>query len=98
MLAAIERAHLLGELTIPTAKPRALRLEFEKLRGAFRREGQGETVDQLGFYVTDTSLIIRVKAQSPLMQDLSAALGDIDTAGAKLFSTLSGESDASPDK
>lgn len=79
MLAAIIRAHKLGEVVIPTHSPYAMRLQFNGLRGALRREGKGEIADQVSFHVsakdeTPTWFAIRLRSASPVISDISAAL------------------------
>lgn len=73
MLAAADR----GELFIPTDKPAALRLEYYGLTGAMRKEGKTELPDLLTFVISSepSGLLIRIRDNGPLMDDIARALG-----------------------
>ena len=79
-LAAILRAHEVGEVVIPTDNPDALRLRFNGLRGALRREGRGELADMVSFLVVRAKdeqpgyMRIMLRAADPLVADVAAAL------------------------
>lgn len=79
MIAAILRAHETGEVIIPTITPHAMRLQFNGLRGALRREGKGELADQVSFIIspkgeTPTWFAIRLRSASPVISDIAAAM------------------------
>lgn len=74
MLAAIDRAHAVGEVIIPTLTPLSMRLQFQGLRGALRKEGKGELADMVSFHVTEKEFIIRLRAASPMVLDIAEAL------------------------
>jgi hypothetical protein len=75
-LSAIERAFSLGELTIPTEKPKALRLQFQGLRGALRRENRADIIDSVMFCVQESppALILRSRDASSAALDVAKAL------------------------
>lgn len=76
LLDAVSLAATRGELVIPTPKPSALRLQLQGLRGALRREGKAEIIDSVGFYIQSnpSALVIRLKENTELALDVSAAL------------------------
>lgn len=74
MLAAIDRAHAVGEVVIPTMTPMQMRLQFQGLRGAMRKEGKSELVDMVSFHITEKEFIIKLRAASPMMADIAKAL------------------------
>ena len=78
-LEAVSRAFSLGEITIPTEKPKALRLQFQGLRGALRRENRADVIDSVMFCVQENppALIIRSRDASEAALDVSKALAGI---------------------
>lgn len=84
MIEALQRAHAEGEVIVPTLTPAALRLQFQGLRGALRKEGRGELADMVSFFVEPDRFIIRLRANLPGIADLDAALA----RGKPLASTL----------
>jgi hypothetical protein len=79
MLDAIKRAHETGEVVIPTPTPHLMRLQFNGLRGALRREGKGELADQVAFCIsakgeTPTWFKIVLRSASPVIADIATAL------------------------
>jgi len=74
MFAAIDAALSRGEFLIPCEKPSALRLRFQGLRGALRRENLAEKIDSVSFHLAPTGLLIRHKDNSADMQAIEAAL------------------------
>lgn len=75
---AISRAYSEGSLFIPHPKPLALRLQFQGLRGALRKEGSADLIDALSFH-TQTNppgLTLRLRETSPDALAIEAALGD----------------------
>jgi hypothetical protein len=79
MLDALKRAHATGEVIIPTKTPLQMRLQFQGLRGALRKEGKGELADQVSFHVPGKTepqewFSIRLRSASPLIGDITAAL------------------------
>ena len=78
-LRAVETAFSTGEITILHAKPLALRLQLNGLRGALRREGKADIIDSVSFHLrTDPpALIIRARDQSFDARAVESALADI---------------------
>lgn len=79
MLAALKLAHEVGEVKIPTELPHQMRLQFNGLRGALRKEGKGEIADQVSFHVSPKGeaspwFAIRLRSASPVITDVAAAL------------------------
>lgn len=76
LIHAVTVAHDLGELRIPCENPLALRLQFNGLRGALRREGAAGKIDSLGFYIEKSpdTLILRVKTATPLIGEVAQAI------------------------
>lgn len=79
MLRAVSAAYSLGELVIPHPRPKALRLDFQGLRGALRAEGNAEEIDALTFQLQDNppALILRLKETTENAQAINAALAAI---------------------
>lgn len=79
MMDAIMRAHSVGEVTIHTDNPSNLRLQFNGLRGALRKEGKSEIVDQVSFHISHKDaehpwMMIRLRSAAPGIADIAAAL------------------------
>lgn len=73
---AISRAYSEGSLFIPHPKPLALRLQFQGLRGALRKEGSADLIDALSFHAGKDGLTLRLRETSPDALAIEAALGD----------------------
>jgi hypothetical protein len=72
-----------------------MRLQFNGLRGALRREGKGELADQVSFHVspkgeTPTWFKIALRSQSPVVSDITAAM-----SGEKVTPSAVDEAEAS---
>jgi len=76
MLIALQRAADIGEFIIPTNNPKAMRLDFQGLRGALRAENRGELADMVSFHIRENppAFIIRLRDTSQAAQDIQAAL------------------------
>jgi hypothetical protein len=76
LLQAIELGYSSGEFRIPCENPAALRLQFNGLRGALRRENSAGKIDALGFYVQKQppALILRLRTTDPLAIAVDSAV------------------------
>jgi hypothetical protein len=92
MLAAIDRALVLGSFPIPTSNPAKLRLQFYGLASALRRENRSAEIDQVSFHIVPGGLEIRAKHNEDVIQALESALGastpSTDALADSLFSNL----------
>lgn len=76
LLAAVTRAADLGIFPIPTQNPQALRLQFQGLRGALRREGNSSVIDSIMFCLQKEppALILKTRDSTPEALEVAAAL------------------------
>lgn len=87
-LQAMQRAFSLGELIIPTDNPLRLRLEFQGLRGALRKEKNSEIIDSLGFFIQKDppALILRSYEATKSASDIFAALAETPSTSSPVLS------------
>lgn len=99
MLAALDQAQREGEVIIPTLTPLVLRMQFQGLRGALRKEGKPELADTVIFLIEKNPdrFIIRLRANMPGMSDVEAAINSRPTSAASGKSATE-ESEASLDR
>lgn len=76
MLDAVSLACQRGILVIPCPSPAALRLQFNGLRGALRKENKSDAIDMISFHLQSDppALVLKSKETAPNMIALADAI------------------------